>query len=122
MWRFAEGWQAALDSPGAEDVARMAALFQALPWEALVPGGLLGMRPLVTAGAGTPGGEDEVVAAATPDGRVLLAYVPPGSGMGHRSFVLDVRALSGPAAARWYNPWTGAFLPVGRVSNAAPAS
>jgi len=63
----------------------------------------------------------QVVAAATPDGRALLAYVPPGSGLGQRSFVLDVRALSGPAAARWYNPWTGAFLPVGRVSNAAPA-
>ncbi len=55
MWRFGEGWQSALDSPGAEDVSRMAALFRGLPWEALVPQGLSGMRQLVTAGGGTPG-------------------------------------------------------------------
>ncbi len=60
------------------------------------------------------------MAAATPDGRALVAYVPPGTGFGQRSLVVDTRALSGPAAARWYNPWTGAFLPVGRVSNTTP--
>ncbi|MGO9765221.1 MAG: DUF4038 domain-containing protein [Myxococcaceae bacterium] len=120
VWAFEEGWEKALDSPGALDVSRMAGLLDSLPWQNLIPSGLLGMRPLVTAGGGAPGAQDEVVAAATEDGQWLLAYVPPGTGRGHRSFVLDVRALAGEATARWYNPWTGAFLSAGQVPNQTP--
>ncbi|MGO9831379.1 MAG: DUF4038 domain-containing protein [Myxococcaceae bacterium] len=120
VWAFEVGWQKALDSPGALDVARLAALLNAVPWQDFIPSGLLGMRPLVTAGGGAAGGQDEVAAAATPDGRWLLAYVPPGTGRGHRSFVVDARALAGEATARWYNPWTGAFLGAGQVPNQSP--
>jgi Protein of unknown function (DUF4038)/Putative collagen-binding domain of a collagenase len=120
IWLFDEGWEHALDSPGANDVARLGHLLDTLPWEALVPSGLSGMRTLVTAGGGLPGGQDEVAAAATPDGRALLAYVPPGDGSGDRSFVVDVRVLSGPATARWYNPWTGAYVPIGLVPTETP--
>jgi hypothetical protein len=120
MWLFEAGWDSALDSPGVNDVARLGHLFDTVPWQALVPSGLSGMRVLVTGGGGTPGGQDEVAAAATADGRALLAYVPPGDGRGERSFVVDVRALSAAATARWYNPWSGASLPIGRVPNEAP--
>jgi hypothetical protein len=119
IWLFDEGWQHALDSPGANDVARLGHLLDTLPWQGLVPSGLGGMRPLVIAGGGTPGEQDEVVAAATPDGAALVAYVPPGTAF-ERSFVVDVRALSGVATARWYNPWTGGVVAIGRVPNTAP--
>jgi hypothetical protein len=115
IWLFDEGWQAALDSPGANDVARLARLLNTLPWQALVPSGLAGMPVLVPSGGGAPGGQDEVAAAATPDGRVLVAYVPPGNGRGHRSFQVDARVLTGPATARFYNPWLGTYLPAGEV-------
>jgi Protein of unknown function (DUF4038)/Putative collagen-binding domain of a collagenase len=120
IWLFDDGWEKALDSPGANDVERLGHLLDTLPWQALVPSGLAGMRQLVLSAGGTPGEKDEVVAAATPDGQALVAYVPPGTGGGNRSFILDVRALAGPADARFYNPWTGAWLPIGRVPTEAP--
>jgi hypothetical protein len=115
IWLFDEGWERALDSPGANDVARLARLFDALPWQALVPSSLDGMPTLVTAGGGKPGGQDEVVAAATRDGQALVAYIPPGNGRGNRSFQVDARLLSGPLSARFYNPWLGTYLDLGVV-------
>jgi hypothetical protein len=120
VWLFGEGWKQSLHSPAAYDVARLGRLFDTLPWEDLIPSGVTGMRTLVTAGGGTPGGQDEVVAAATEDGQALVAYVPPGNGLGERDIVVDVRALSGTATARWYNPWRGTSVPIGRVPNETP--
>lgn len=120
IWFFGEGWKQSLHSPAAHDVARLGRLFDTLPWQDLIPSGVAGMRTLVTAGAGTPGGQDEVVAAATKDGLALVAYVPPGNGWGGRDIVVDVRALAGAATARWYNPSRGAAVPIGRVPNTTP--
>jgi hypothetical protein len=130
IWLFDKGWQAALDSPANGDMVRLGQLLDALPWQDLVPSGLAGMRDLVPAGGGRPGDQDEVAAAATRDGRALLAYLPPGW-RGERAIAVDLSVLSGPATARWYDPSTGAWQPIGPVSNdgrrwfttpAAPAS
>jgi hypothetical protein len=109
-WPFDAGWQAHLDTQAARDVARLHALLRSLAWQGLVPSGLGGMKTLVTSGAGT--GASYVAAAATPDGTLLLAYVPP-TGTTQRTFSVDLTALSGPATARWWNPTTGNSTGIG---------
>jgi len=124
LWDFASGWDKALDSTGSMDMQRMATLLASLPWHELVPSGLNNMKSLITAGAGTvanyakgtgaSGGDDWVVAAATPNGSTLIAYVPaPHSG----SITVDMTALSGTARARWYDPTKGSFTAIGNIAN-----
>ena len=119
IWLFDKGWPAALDSSGTHDMELLGRLFETLPWTELVPSGLGGMRELVTAGRGLPGTADEVAAAATPDGRALVAYLPP-TGREPRRVVVDLTVLPGPATARWLNPATGGWVPIGQVPNSGP--
>jgi len=103
IWQFAPPWQQALNSPGAQDMTRMHQLYDSIAWQSLVPSGLSGMRTLVTSTTSS----DHVVAAAAPDGTVLLAYVPP-TGTSAVSLTVD---MSGNTAtrSRWYDPSTGAY-------------
>jgi hypothetical protein len=112
IWLFASGWQAAMESQGSRDMVRLGQLFSALPWKDLLPSGLGGMRTLVTSGGGTAGGQDYVAAAATPDGKALVAYVPP-TGTTARTFTVDLGATSTPVTAYWYNPTSGASVAIG---------
>lgn len=115
IWVFTAGWESHLDTQGARDMKRLNDFVRGIAWYRLVPSGLAGMRELVTAGAGSVFGSDYVAAAATPDGTLLVAYVPPDhSG----SFTLDMEALSGPALARWLNPTTAAYTTIGTIPNA----
>lgn len=116
VWRFTLGWQSHLDSTGAQDMQRLNAFVRSIAWYRLVPSGLGGMQTLVTAGGGNLFGSDYVAAAATPDGTLLVAYVPPDhSG----PFTVDLTAMSGPVLARWYNPTTAAYVSIGSFSNLA---
>jgi len=104
-------WQAALDSTGAFDMTRLGRLLDPLPWYNLVPSGLGGMKTLVTEGGGTYGQLDYVTAAATSDGSVLLAYVPPGTARSS-SFTVDMTALRGSARAHWFDPTSASYLEI----------
>jgi len=104
-------WQRSLDATGALDWQRLGQLLDSLPTHNLVPSGLAGMRTLVVAGGGTLGGSDYVAAAATADGKVLVAYLPP-TGTAARSVTIDMAAMSGPARARWFNPTSGAYMEI----------
>jgi hypothetical protein len=55
-----------------------------------------------------------VAAAATPDGTVMVAYVPPAH---TGSLLIDMTAMSGPAQARWFNPTTAAYTPIATFPN-----
>jgi hypothetical protein len=55
-------------------------------------------------------GQRRIVAAATREGDLLVAYVPP-TGSGSRSFAVDLSRMRGPSRARWYDPSTGAWVP-----------
>jgi hypothetical protein len=122
LWPFEPGWTATLNSPGAQDMARLNAFVRSLPWYALVPSGLGGSKTLVTAGGGTvsPQSDDYVAAAGTPDGSWLVAYVPPA----HRgTFSIDMSALSGTAHARWFNPTNAVYTEGGSgLANAGARS
>lgn len=108
-------WRDALAAPGARAMSRMAALLQMLAWYELRPSGQDGVKPLVVAGAGD--GMARASAAADPQGSLLVAYLPqahPGS------VTLDLSALNGPARARFWDPTSGQFVPLGRFANKGP--
>lgn len=104
-------WRAELDSPGTLEMLHLHTLFETLPWHRLVPSGSGSgsRRALVTGGQGWRG-LGHIAAAATPEGDLLVAYVPP-TGTGSRSFELDLSRMRAGARARWYDPTSGAWLP-----------
>jgi hypothetical protein len=106
-WQFIAGWQSNLDSPGVVQLGYSTALFAPRRWYDLVPD--QGHR-VVTAGYGTYsdsgslGGNDYLTAARTPDGSLVIAYLPTP-----RTITVDMTRLAGPATARWYDPTSGAY-------------
>jgi hypothetical protein len=98
-WPFLPGWKEKLDTPGAVQMKYVQALFEPRPWYELVPDQ---DHAVVTKGWGKFGEFDYVPAARTPDGKLVMAYVPD-----HRTITVDMTKLSGPAIARWYDPASG---------------
>lgn len=110
-WTFADtSWKAHLDTQGAHDLTRLNAFLQSVAWHKLVPSGLGGMRNLITDGASSPNAADYVAAAASLDGTLLIAYVPPE----HSGTIsVDMGAMRAPSLARWFDPTAGTYLPIG---------
>ena len=110
IWPFNSGWQEHLNTQGTRDMARLNTFIRSIAWFNLVPSGLGGMGMLVTAGGSSPTLSDYVAAAASPDGTLLVAYVPPD----HVGPIeIDMTAMSGPTRARWFNPTTAAYTDAG---------
>lgn len=107
VWPFRPGWDKHLDTQGAQDLTRLNTFVRSVAWHQLIPSGLNGMRTLVTTNAGT--GQSAVTAAATPDGTLLVAYLPPAR---QGSPAIDMSAMRGPVTARWFDPTTGRFAEV----------
>ena len=100
LWYFGEDWEGALDLPASVAMARWGAFFRGLPWAELVPD--LERRHL-TGGLGEARGLDRATAAATPDGRLLVAYTPA-----QRLLTVETAGLAGPALrVDWFEPTTG---------------
>src|SRR6266403_1872053 len=87
-------WQSALDSPGNLDMMHLGKLLDSVAWYKLVPSGTAGTKILITAGGGTYGKQDYVTAAAAADGRVLLAYLPPGASTA--GVAINMGSFAGP--------------------------
>jgi hypothetical protein len=104
-WQFIDGWQSHLDTPGSVQMSYLTKLFAGRPWFRLVPDQ---QHKVVTAGYGTfsttgkIGDNDYVTAARTPDGRLVVAYLPTGA-----AITVDMTKLRGPVQARWYDPAKG---------------
>lgn len=119
VWPFAgDAWRAHLDTPGSRDLGHLNAFIRGIEWHTLVPSGLDGMRELITRGGSCVRAPDYIAAAASRDGRLLVAYVPPeGAG----SFEVDLRALRGPVRARWFDPTDGSWRAIAdALPNTAP--
>lgn len=95
-------------------MARLNAFVRSIDWYNLVPSGLSGMKTIVTAGGSQPVFPDYVAAAASPDGMLLVAYIPPDH-LG--PITIDMTVMSGEAQARWFNPATAAYTVLGTFSN-----
>jgi hypothetical protein len=125
VWPFNSGllssWKSHLNTQGAKDMAQLNAFVRSIGWHKLVPSGLAGMRTLVVAGGSAPSARDYVAAAASPDGTLLVAYVPPDHA---GPITVDMAAMSGPARARWFNPASGAYTAIadGTIANTGMAT
>jgi hypothetical protein len=94
-------------------MAHLKALFEPRPWHELVPDAA---HSVVTDGYGTfsstgaVGRNDYVTAARTPNGKLVMAYVPSARPI---PITVNMAQLSGPVTARWYDPTTGVFTDIG---------
>lgn len=116
-WSFSfcsDGWQAHLNTQGAQDMARLNAFVRSIAWYNLVPSGLGGMKTIVTAGGSQPALPDYVAASASPDGMLLVAYIPPDH-LG--PITIDMTVMGGQAQARWFNPASAAYTRIGTFAN-----
>lgn len=115
IWPFLSDWKSKLDTPGAIQMKYVQALFEPRAWYNLVPDQ---NHTVVTAGYGTfdaatdyadrsLGKSDYVTAARTPDGSLVMAYMPT-----LRSLTVDMTKLRGPVRARWYDPSRGVYTPI----------
>ena len=110
VWPFNSPlWQKHMDTPGADDMKRLNSFIKSITWWKLVPSGLGGMKTLITAGGSTSSDSDYVAAAATPEGTLLVAYVPPK----HKgSITVDLTAMRGSTNASWYDPTSGIYTAI----------
>lgn len=100
LWAFDSGWQANLNSVGANDMTRANALFTSRSWTNLVPDST---HVVLTAGYGNYGDATYVSAARTTDGSTLIAYLPAGG-----TITVNLSKISGlRARAWWYDPRKG---------------
>ena len=112
LFGFGPGWQTTnwQTSPGITQFAFANALFAPRPWYNLVPDQT---HSVVTAGYGTfqdcclSANSDYVTAARTPDGKLVVAYMPTV-----RTITVDMSQLAGPVTARWYDPTNGAYIAI----------
>jgi chitodextrinase len=110
-WPFVSGWQSHLDTPGSAQIAHVDALFGPRPWFHLIPDQ---NHTVVIAGYGTfadtgsLGSNDYLTAARTPDGALVMAYMPT-----IRTITVDMSKLGSPADASWYDPSNGAYHSIG---------
>jgi uncharacterized protein DUF4038/collagenase-like protein with putative collagen-binding domain len=109
-WTFAAGWEQKLDSPGAVQMAYVKAFFESRAWYDLAPDQT---HTVVTSGYGTFSASgyvddnDYVTAARTPDGSLVVAYVPTA-----RAIEVDMTKLKGSAKAQWFDPSNGTYATV----------
>ncbi|MGH2531070.1 MAG: DUF4038 domain-containing protein [Thermomicrobiales bacterium] len=103
IWGFDEGWESALDLPGSVAMAHWGVTFRGLPWADLVPDFA---DTIVTAGLGEKRGLDRVTVAATPERRLVVAYLPV-----QRAVTVQAGTLAGPTLRiGWMEPATGRRL------------
>ncbi|HEY6910632.1 MAG TPA: DUF4038 domain-containing protein [Myxococcales bacterium] len=101
-------WSAELASPGTFEVLHLHAFFEAIPWQRLVPAGPAAGRPELVSD-GQRGGDGHISSAATREGDLVVAYLPP-TGTRPRRFQLDLSGLRRPGRLRWFDPSTGEFV------------
>jgi hypothetical protein len=105
IWLFTgPAWQQALNSPGAQSMANVGALFRSRAWQTLVPDYL---HQVVTAGYGDVNNATYASAARASDGSMAIAYLPVGG-----TITVDMSRLSRSATARWYDPVAGTFTAI----------
>lgn len=106
-WQFLSKWQDHLDTAGSDQFGYLTQLLEQLPWFRLVPDF---RHRVVTGGYGTYDGKSNVAsnnyvaAAATPNGRLALAYLPAGG-----TVSVNFGRFAGKVRVRWFDPTNGRF-------------
>jgi len=105
------GWQSNLNTTGALQFHIANNLFNSVGWYNLVPDEA---HTVVTAGYGSFSTDipihthnTYVTAARTPDGSLVMAYLPVST-----TITVDMTKLSANVRARWFDPTTGTYTTV----------
>ena len=100
--RFGSGWQNNLDTTGVTQLGYETGLLKSRAWYDLVPDQ---NHSVLTAGYGTFADtgpvhtNDYATAAHTPDGSLVIVYLPSS-----RTITIDMSKLTGNVTARWFDP------------------
>jgi hypothetical protein len=97
-------WKTELDKQGSTSMSHAKNLFSSLPWYSFVPDW---SHSVLTAGYGTWGQADYVLAAVSSNVSTLVAYVPSS-----RQVTLNMAKFSMNMTAKWYDPTNGAYTPI----------
>jgi hypothetical protein len=107
-WPFIDGWQSHIDTVGVTQLEIWKNFFSSLPWQDLIPDQ---DHTTVVAGFGTFGDthvrvskSDYCTAARTPDGSLVIAYMPTA-----RTITVNMASLGAPTNAKWFDPTNGAY-------------
>ena len=110
-WPFISGWKFYIDTVAVEQLMIWKDFFSSLPWQDLVPDQ---NHTAVTGGLGAYGSlqtrvskSDYCTASRTPDGSMLVAYMPTA-----RAVTVNMGSLKAPSTARWFDPSDGAYVTV----------
>jgi hypothetical protein len=116
IWPFIDPhWKQHLNTNAAHDMRTLNSFIRSIEWWRLVPSGLNEMKQLIVEGGNDDSASNFVAAAATAEGDLLLAYVPPAhSG----NITVNMSALKNKAWASWLDPSSGKRVSV----RAAPFS
>jgi hypothetical protein len=80
IWQFVDPvWQQHLDTRGAMDMHQLNNFIKQKKWWELIPSALNNMPVLIADSNNTDTSAAYVSAAATKDGKLLIAYIPPAS-------------------------------------------
>ncbi len=108
VWAFKNDWRTKMNLEGAMDMAHFYQIMSGLPWEVLRPDI---NNELIADGQGVYGSEDYVTAAALPNFRMALIYLPVG-----RPIKINAERMKGSnLRAIWINPknnkrWIGGYF------------
>jgi hypothetical protein len=110
VWPFIHHWLVPhLNSEGTLDMERLNGFIRSLRWWELVPSGMEGMKTLISGAGSNDSSTDYVAAAATGDGTLLVAYIPPD----HTGPVtVDMTVLKKKVTGYWFDPASGALYPI----------
>lgn len=106
-WQFISKWQDHLDTPGSDQFGYLSQLLEQFPWFRLVPDF---RHRVVTGGYGTfesksnVASSNYVAAAATPNRKLALAYLPAGG-----TVSVNFGRFAGKVSVRWFDPTNGRF-------------
>ena len=112
-----------LDLPGTRQMAYVKEFFTSRAWYNLIPDDThqvvtesYGVQATIDAAAANPPGSDYVAAGRTPDGKLVLAYLPP-TGTAARTITVNMTRLAGKTRSSWFNPSTGCYDALGAFPN-----
>jgi len=121
--RFPSGWNAPgnLDTPAVTQLGYLNGLLSGFHWYDLVPdqdgtfltggqGEYIGY--IIHNADGSLKQNDYITAALTPDGKTGLMYLPTP-----RTITVNMSKLSDQVTARWFDPTTNSFAPIGIYAN-----
>ena len=109
VWSLEPGWQKALNDRSAFQMRHLKNLFASRVWYNLKPDQA---HTVVTDGYGKFGEDNYVTAAYTPDGSLMIAYLPEGG-----SLTVDLSKFNGSVKAQWFDPTNGSYREAGSFKN-----